>query len=327
MLGTTGGPYQYFDGYLDEARLYNRALSSNEVVRLYAETRPIYDVTLEVDSALGNPSPAVGVHTNEKNDVVTCTVTNITVGTTQYVCTGWTGSGSVPFSGNTNSVDVTLTEDSSITWNWRTNYWLEVSVTGSGTVAVDGDNPWSAPAQTGAFEPAGSSPALNATGAYGWLFNGWTGDLSGDYTTSNTLITVDAPKSINALFSDDPDADGLKNTNEWAAGSDPRNPDTDGDNIDDNFEFNNGMSPTVSSAAVAAYILEHKAVFGHYTESELGELAVGPLMIDVNSGSINLQLQLRKSDNLNVWTNAGEAVEWIIPAGAGKYFYKVRAAE
>lgn len=39
---------------------------------------------------------------------------------TQYVCTGWTGTGSVPASGTTASLNFTITQPSSITWNWKT---------------------------------------------------------------------------------------------------------------------------------------------------------------------------------------------------------------
>ncbi len=36
----------------------------------------------------------------------------------RHVCTGWTGTGSVPASGATNFVDVVITNDSSIVWHW-----------------------------------------------------------------------------------------------------------------------------------------------------------------------------------------------------------------
>jgi len=39
---------------------------------------------------------------------------------TQYVCTGWTGTGSVLASGSATSLTFTITEPSSITWNWKT---------------------------------------------------------------------------------------------------------------------------------------------------------------------------------------------------------------
>jgi KaiC/GvpD/RAD55 family RecA-like ATPase len=43
---------------------------------------------------------------------------------TQYICTGWTGTGSVSMSGTNTSVTFTMNEPSSITWNWKTQYLL-----------------------------------------------------------------------------------------------------------------------------------------------------------------------------------------------------------
>jgi len=45
---------------------------------------------------------------------------------TRYVCTGWTGTGSVPPSGTTTSVTFTINAASSITWKWKTQYLLTV---------------------------------------------------------------------------------------------------------------------------------------------------------------------------------------------------------
>jgi hypothetical protein len=45
----------------------------------------------------------------------------------QYVLLGWTGTGSVPASGTSSSVAFTIISPSSITWNWKTQYYLIVS--------------------------------------------------------------------------------------------------------------------------------------------------------------------------------------------------------
>jgi len=41
---------------------------------------------------------------------------------TEYVCTGWAGTGSVPASGTAASVSFTIDQPSSIIWNWKTEY-------------------------------------------------------------------------------------------------------------------------------------------------------------------------------------------------------------
>ena len=77
------------------------------------------DYTLEVVSAHGDPSPAAGTHSNY------CwhsTVESTSGTDSGYTCIGWSGTGSVPGAGDTNSTgEITLTDlSSSITWNWAT---------------------------------------------------------------------------------------------------------------------------------------------------------------------------------------------------------------
>lgn len=82
---------------------------------------------LAVISPYGSPMPTSGWFTSGSS--VTASVTSPWAGTTgtRYVCTGWTGAGSVPKSGTGSSVTFTLSQDSSITWNWKTQYLLTVT--------------------------------------------------------------------------------------------------------------------------------------------------------------------------------------------------------
>ena len=43
-------------------------------------------------------------------------------GATQYVCTGWAGTGSLT-NGTSTNFNFTITEDTTLTWQWKTNYW------------------------------------------------------------------------------------------------------------------------------------------------------------------------------------------------------------
>jgi parallel beta-helix repeat protein len=46
---------------------------------------------------------------------------------TQYVCTGWSGTGSAPHSGTSTSTgNFIITAASSVTWNWKTQYYLTI---------------------------------------------------------------------------------------------------------------------------------------------------------------------------------------------------------
>jgi hypothetical protein len=78
---------------------------------------------LTVYSAHDDPIPAVGDNYRDDGSSVTCTVANqVTEGGTIWVCTGWSGTGSVnPPTGTGTTVTFTMTQDSTITWNWRAN--------------------------------------------------------------------------------------------------------------------------------------------------------------------------------------------------------------
>ncbi len=78
--------------------------------------------TLRVESSVGSPDPAVGSHAYDYRTVVTCAVpaTNDDDDGFHYVCTGWTGTGSVPATGASRCVSFRLERDSSICWRWTT---------------------------------------------------------------------------------------------------------------------------------------------------------------------------------------------------------------
>lgn len=83
------------------------------------EESPIVQWTLTVASDHDTPSPTVGGHLYDDGTLVACSVTSpVTEGSVSYTCTGWTGTGSVPSSGSNTSMTFTITQDSTITWNW-----------------------------------------------------------------------------------------------------------------------------------------------------------------------------------------------------------------
>ena len=93
---------------------------------------------LVVLSAQGTPTPAVGDHLFDSDAEVTVSVeAPDPAGGVRAVCTGWTGTGSVPASGEGDSVTFVITEDSSIKWNWSTGYWVDFSIVGKGTTTYE----------------------------------------------------------------------------------------------------------------------------------------------------------------------------------------------
>jgi hypothetical protein len=139
----------------------------------------------------GQSSPAYGVYTNSFGTSVTVAVTNSPVvigGATQYVCQGWTGSGSVPASGGeTNTGVLMLTTNSIIAWRWATNYWL---ATAASNGQVDVTNNWMS---------AGSSVTVTALPEPYYHFAYWSGDVPSSQTNSNPLtLTMDGSRTIAA---------------------------------------------------------------------------------------------------------------------------------
>lgn len=101
---------------------YNAARVACEAC--YLVYPPPVSWTLAVASVYGGASPAVGSATYTSGTVLTCGITNspLIAGSNRYVCTGWTGSGSVPPAGfGTNTGPFALTENSTIVWHWETN--------------------------------------------------------------------------------------------------------------------------------------------------------------------------------------------------------------
>lgn len=149
--------------------------------------------TLTVRSAQGGASPPAGTHVYPYGTALTCSVTNspVQLTTTQAVCVGWVGAGSVPVSGDTTSTgSLVLTNDSDITWLWTSNYWFEATATVGG--AVSASNGWYA---------SGSTATALASSIKGFLFDAWSGEVDTGTESNNPVsVIMDIPRSISADF-------------------------------------------------------------------------------------------------------------------------------
>jgi hypothetical protein len=269
--------------------------------------------TLTVVSEHGSPIPSVGTTHIIDGSVIACSVDSVTSGTTNYSPTGWTLTGQEPASGTTNGFELTSTTNAVLTWNWQTNYWLDVNVTGNGSVDIsDG------------FYAEDSELVLTASPDAGWLFMGWSGDASG---TTPIVFTMDEPKTVMATFSDDADDDGLTNAEEEGLGSNPWKKDTDDDGFDDAFEVAQGLSVTNGNSAIVDYIANHGSTFELYPSNVVLDVAVGQMLIETAGGTASLTLQLEESDDLVTWSNAGPSKVWSWPVDGEKQFFRVRASE
>lgn len=285
------------------------------------------DYLLNVSSPYGESFPAAGTATQSWHSSVSCFLYENPVfeqdGTVLRLCAGFSGEGVAPSSGSGDSVVVKLTNvTSTLTWLWDTSYWVAWTVSGLGTVQPIN----MAYSDNGAWCKEGETNYFRAIPDYGWLFTDWSGDATGGPSATNLYFTATAPMNLLASFSDDPDGDGLKNTNEWAVGANPWMADTDGDSFDDLFEFNNGLSPTVDSSPFVTHILDNAGTYGLYPSNVVLDVAVGQVALNIDGTTARLRLQMEQSDDLQVWTNAGEAVEWTMPVSGEKKFLRVRSA-
>ena len=143
---------------------------------------------LTVASPYGTPTPSVGTAAYIDGTLINASMSGSpdVSGTTRQVVTGWTGTGDV-VAGSGASTSFTLTQDSSITWLWQTQYWLDTEVTVGGTVNV----------ADGWFD-AGAGVTITATPAPGYYFSNWTGDSGSFIPVLN--LTMNAAKSVTAVF-------------------------------------------------------------------------------------------------------------------------------
>jgi autotransporter-associated beta strand protein len=138
-------------------------------------------ITLTVYSAHGTPIPS-GTIWNITNALVNAAVDSpIANGNTQYVATGWSGTGSAG-SGIGANASFTITTNSTLTWLWQTNYL----VTAIWTSPASG--PWTNNANWNPQAPGSTSTTNTIDTA-----------TFGNAITNATTITVDTNRNIFSL--------------------------------------------------------------------------------------------------------------------------------
>ena len=155
--------------------------------------------TLVVTSSWGRTVPSVGTHTYNSGADLSCSVTNSPVpdgSTTQYVCIGWAGSGSVTNGIGTHATFGLLT-DSSLTWLWKTQYLAVASAGVHGSVT---------PIQATWVDQGSSTPSYTAAPDSGWLVSRWNvnGILAQMGGTGFVVNGLMGPTTVQVLFNAPP---------------------------------------------------------------------------------------------------------------------------
>jgi hypothetical protein len=146
---------------------------------------------------------------------------------------------------------------------------------------------------------AGESVVVTATPKAGYLFSNWS--EASTATTSSITLTMDASKSVTAIFIQDgrdTDGDGLTNYQESITyGTNPNQKDSNLDGVEDGDAVSMGYNPTQNFSALVAH-----PPTGLYTANQIQAMAIGDLVLTKNAnGSFTLNYDIEQSSDLQSW--------------------------
>jgi len=155
-----------------------------------------------LSSSHGAPTPSSNWF--DAGSSITSSVTSPWAGPTgtRYVCTGWTGTGSVPSSGTEASVTFTLNEATSITWNWKTQYLLTVLTYPAGLTPNPTRDPLGENGPTNSWWYDSSvSVTLTGQNVAGYTFDKWkVGDTFRNAGENQIIVSMNAPCTATAYY-------------------------------------------------------------------------------------------------------------------------------
>ena len=160
--------------------------------RAHAALLDLSPPALRVISPHGTGAPGIGTNFYVHGTPVSCVVLDspVTGGDTQWVCSGWMGTGSAPSGSGTNTGVFALDNDSSVTWLWTTNYRLTVTIGGRGSAN------W-----TNGWVKYASNVTVTAANGSHFYFNGWQGNVPAGSTNLNPLtVTMSVPRLATVNF-------------------------------------------------------------------------------------------------------------------------------
>ena len=162
-------------------------------LNITADLRHMY--YLNVTSEHGSPAPGGGWF--DAGAPIDESVSSPESGTegTQYLCTGWTGTGSVPASGNASAIAFNLDNPSEIKWSWKTQYRLDVNTDPNGLTPLPTVSPqilW-CDAQT--------NVTFTAQQVNGYAFQYWSaGSTTWGAGVNPITFAIDQPYTVTAHY-------------------------------------------------------------------------------------------------------------------------------
>ncbi len=150
---------------------------------------------LKVNSEHSSPMPPEGWY--EAGEVINESITSPDSGTegTRYICTGWTGTGSVTAIGNASGTTFTLNAPSTIQWQWKTQYYLAATTDPAGLAPQPIISP-----QT-AWCDEQTMVTFTAQQINGYVFRYWSaGSTTWDIGVNPINFTIDKPYDVVAHY-------------------------------------------------------------------------------------------------------------------------------
>lgn len=146
--------------------------------------------TLTVVSAHGGAWPGTVTATNNAALFQAVTNSPVAVGSTQLLeCVRGVVQGNAYAQVSPTNVTLVLTNDSTLTWQWETNYPLSVMTSGYGTANM-----------TAGWFRSYSNVSVTAAPGPNWHFAGWSGDTQGDTNSTTMILLMDRARTIQAGF-------------------------------------------------------------------------------------------------------------------------------
>lgn len=231
------------------------------VQHMFRVMPPIPLVVTGSPALYGAPSPGYGTHWLAAESTITARAPNAVAGGTWWVCTGWTGSGSVPMAGATNVVSFVLQTGSLVRWYWDVKYLLAQTSAPAGIVS---NYSWYA---AGAVANTVNAPMTGSLEGVAYRFAEWRVDGvrqgTGKALNPVTGIAMTSAHEAVAVYLpavQDDDADGLPDAWEqyyfahllWSGSDDP-----DSDGFFNAAELGEGTDPTDAFSVPAPPVIAH----------------------------------------------------------------------
>jgi hypothetical protein len=183
-LGVNQGSYDYTFTGVEEPHSISATFAKNR-----------YSLTIASD--VGASKPAAGTYDYEYGQVVEARVDKVLVESSEpgsrYILRGWRGSGDVPLQGTNSVVKFTMTQDTTLDWEWQTQHELKTRAGEGGR--LEGQPGWYV---------KGAAVRLTAVPEEGSKFAGWSGDVPESRRNDNPVtITMDQRRLIAADFNQD----------------------------------------------------------------------------------------------------------------------------